>query len=151
MSAALSTRSPMTPTGAWSACRSPCCPASAATTTSVRPPRSSGVTGCSRRQAGSGRVTSEAGRARLAERRQPVAQSPRLLLGQPRDRRVAGGSRGVEGHPRQAEPPVERSGRDVDVLHAPVRDDGEPAYEHASSYEQVVLALGVAPSAPPSL
>ena len=53
------------------------------------------------------------------------------------------GRRGVQLHRRDAEPPRERPGGDVDVLHAPVRHDHQRPEHDAAPHQQVVGPLGV--------
>jgi hypothetical protein len=51
----------------------------------------------------------------------------------------------VELDRRDAEPALQRAGRDVDELHPPVRHDDHPPEQPAPDDEQVVVPLGVAP------
>jgi hypothetical protein len=84
----------------------------------------------------------------LAEGRQPIAQSPRVVGPQSAYPRVSGRSRCVEFDVDEAEGAFDRACCHVDELHPAVGHDDEGAEECAMNHEQVIIAFGVAPRTP---
>ena len=107
--------------------------------------RSPGCRSAAQAAVSGGSDRSQARRRGLAARGEPVTQPGGLGRDQAGDPCVGGRRRRVQLHGRQAEPPVQRTGSHVDVLHAPVGHDDELPVEDAAGDEQVVGALGVAP------
>ena len=65
--------------------------------------------------------------------------------------RVAGSGGRVHPHRREAEGARDRAGHDVDKLHPPVGDDGQPGDEHAAANQEVLSAFAIRPGPHPTL
>lgn len=91
-------------------------------------------------------VRSQTGGLGLAQFREPIAQSCRLIAIQSRDPGVAGRGGGVKPYGRQLERPFDGSRRHVHVLHPPIRDYGKSMNKDAPRDHEVLLALLIGPA-----
>ena len=80
---------------------------------------------------------------RFAERGETIAQCLRVVAWHAGDGGVGRRGRGVQFERGKIEHPRDRSTRDLDVLHAPVRHDRRRTEHDAPDDEQVVVARGV--------
>src|ERR1035437_6055394 len=141
--------------------------AKTATIPNMRPPSAIGVNGCNRNVSSGGDPngavggvvdepggvvggeligrSSESGGMSLAQGGQPITKSSSVVGGQSTDLGVSGGRRRVEFHADQPEGPFDRSGYDVNQLHASVRHDGELLEHRAVGDQQVFVSLDVSP------
>src|ERR1035437_2497896 len=127
-----------------------------ATIPNMRPPSAIGVNGCNRNVSSGadpngvvggeliGR-SSESGGMSLAQGGQPITKSSSVVGGQSTDLGISGRRRRVEFHADQPEGPFDRSGYDVNQLHASVRHDGELLEHCAVGDQQVFISLDVSP------
>ncbi len=132
--------------------RSKSCAANATSPAIGAQARRHGVTGCSG-------VPSGRGRQREAHRHSPADRASPSSVSRSRSRSASCGDRpgmvgvggrrgGVQLEPGQPVPALQRTGADLDELHAAVGDDGQLVPQHAVLDEQVVGALRVPPGPP---